>query len=90
MADPVEVACTKDSWTKVATNKQTGFVHQVSGAPNGYLITYRDTGNAAPTLETEGVVAFENSITEPVTALAGIDVYIWPHRADGVVSVSLP
>jgi hypothetical protein len=90
MGNPVLVACAKDSWTKVATNVQTGFIQQVSGAPNGYLQTYRDTGDAAPTLETQGVVAFEKDITEPISATAGIDVYIWAHRAAGSVRVDTP
>ena len=90
MANPVLVACAKGAWTKVATNVQTGFIHKVSGAPNGYLQTYRDTGDAAPTLETQGVVAFENSGTEAILATAGIDVYIWAQNAAGEVRVDLP
>ena len=90
MANPVFVACTKDAWTKVATNVQTGFIHRISGAPNGYLQTYVDTTDPAPTLETEGAVAFENSGTEPINATAGIDVYIWAQGAAGNVRRDTP
>ena len=90
MANPVFVTCAKNVWTKVATNVQTGFVHKVGGASNGYLHAYRDTGDAAPTLETEGVDAFENSITESILATAGIDVYIFSQKAAGKVRVDLP
>jgi len=90
MANPVFVACTRNAWTKVATGVQTGFVHKVSGAPNGYLQAYVDTTDPAPTLVTEGVVAFENSGTEPILATAGIDVYIWAHAKAGEVRVDLP
>ena len=89
MANPVFVVCAADAWTKVATNVQTGFVHKVSGA-NGYLHAYVVTTGPAPTLETEGVVAFENSTTEPINATAGIDVYIWAHGAAGKVRVDTP
>ena len=89
MANPVFVTCAKDAWTKVATNVQTGFVHMVLGA-NGYLQAYVDTTDPAPTLETQGVVAFENSGTEAISATAGIDIYIWAHDKAGKVRVDLP
>ena len=89
MANPILVACAKNAWTKVATNVQTGFIHKVKGI-NGYLQTYRDTTDPAPTLITQGVVAFENSGTESINATAGIDVYIWAQGAAGSVRVDLP
>jgi hypothetical protein len=89
MATPVIETVTKDQWTKVATNVETGFIHKMSHAPNVYLQTYRDTGDAPPTLRTEGVVAFEDSLTEPIIAVAGIDVYLWVDKVDGQVRVDL-
>lgn len=89
MANPVFVTCPADEWKKVATNVQTGFVHRFSGA-NGYLQAYRDTGDAPPTLESQGVVVFELSGTESILATAGIDVYIWAQGAAGKVRVDTP
>ena len=89
MATPVFVTCTKDTWKKVATNVQTGFVHKVSHAPNMYLQTYRDTGDAAPTLRTDGVELFAKGITEDIFAIAGIDVYVWADGDAGKVRVDL-
>lgn len=89
MANPVFVTCDKNVWIKVATDVQTGLVHKVSGAPNGYLQAYRDTAGPAPTLETQGVVAFENSGTEAILATAGIDVYIYAQAKAGKVRVDL-
>lgn len=89
MATPVFVPCTKNAWTKVATNVQTGFVHKVSHAPNTYLQTYRDTGDAAPTLRTDGVELFAESVTEDIFAIAGIDVYVWADGDAGKVRVDL-
>lgn len=90
MANPVLVTCTKDTWVKVATNVTVGQVHKMTEAPAQYNHTYRDTGEAAPTLKSEGVQIFiknENSI--PIAAEAGIDVYIMALEADGIVRVDL-
>lgn len=89
MATPVFVTCTKESWEKVATNVQTGFIHKVSHDPNMYLQTYRDTGDPAPTLRTDGVELFTESITEDIFAIAGIDVYVWADKVNGKVRVDL-
>lgn len=89
MATPVFKACTRDAWTKVATNVQTGFIHKVSHAPNMYLQTYRDTGVTAPTLRTDGVELFAESVTEDIFAIAGIDVYVWADKVAGEVRVDL-
>lgn len=92
MANPVDVTCVKDSWTKVATNVQTGFIHKQHTDPNVYLQTYRETGDPAPVSRTAtgAVLAFENSLTEPVSATAGIDVYFWVDKVAGQVSVQIP
>lgn len=89
MATPVFVTCNKDAWTKVATNVETGFIHMVSLDPNIYLYTYRDTGDPAPTLRTDGVPLFDEDNVASILATAGIDVYVWVDKVDGKVRVDL-
>ncbi len=86
MADPVIVACPADVWTKVATSVISGQVHIKDTRPGVYLQTYRDTGGAAPTLQSEGVQIVEG--TTPISAADGIDVYIRPVGAVGVVRLN--
>ena len=87
MADPVIIACPVDIWTKIATDVTTGQVHTLDKGPKVYLHTYRDTGGAAPTSQSEGVKISESSI--PIEAVSGIDVYIMPLRVSGSVRVDL-
>ena len=86
MADPVITACPVDVWTKVATNVTTGFVHILKTDPDRYLQTYRDTGAAAPA-NNDGAVPFDTPL--PISASAGIDVYIQPVGKLGSVRVDL-
>jgi hypothetical protein len=87
MANPAVTACTKDAWTKVATNVTAGQVHILSNAPNQYSHTYRLTGEAAPTTIAEAVVMSEVSL--PISAAAAIDVYVYAHGAAGSVRVDV-
>ena len=90
MADPVFVDCIKNTWQKVATNVTVGQIHKVSVSPNVYRQTYRDTGGAAPTLESDGVLVFAKSDSEQISSDAPIDVYIWAYGDnDGRVRVDL-
>jgi len=90
MANPALITCTKNTWTKVATNVTTGQIHKKSEAPQEYLSTYRMTGGAAPTNKEEGVTIFVGgNITEAISAIAGIDVYIYPVTTDGKVRVDI-
>ena len=89
MTNPIFVDCPAGEWTKVATNIISGQIHRVSLVPYGYLQSYKDTGDAAPTLKSEGVVAFEQSNLESILALSGIDVYLYPLLAAGRVRVDL-
>ena len=89
MATPVFKACTKNAWTKVATNVQTGLIHKVSTAPNVYLHTYRDTGDPVPTLRTDGIPMFDEGGTVGISAVAGIDIYVWVDKVAGSVRVDL-
>lgn len=90
MADPVITAITEGEWVKVATNVLAGQVHRLSNVPNVYLQTYRLTGGAAPTLESEGVLAFQRGdVTEQISASAAIDAYMWAKGGDGSVRVDI-
>lgn len=87
MADPAIVACTADTWVKVATNVTTGFVWIADSAPNVYVQTYRDTGGAAPTNDNDAVRMPSPGM--PISASAGIDVYIKARKVAGSVRVDL-
>jgi hypothetical protein len=87
MANPAVTACTKDAWTKVATNVTAGKVHILSNAPNQYSQTYRATGEAAPTTLPEAVAIPD--VTFTITAAAAIDVYVYAHGAAGSVRVDV-
>lgn len=86
MADPVIVACTADTWVKVATNVTTGFVWIMKTGPT-YMQTYRDTGEAAPGNDNDAVVMPAPGM--PISASAGIDVYIKARNVVGSVRVDL-
>ena len=88
MADPVITATPKDVWTKVATNKTTGFVH-IHKKSASYLQTYRLTGGAVPAAgdPAEGVEMLEPGAE--IKSSAGIDVYIMALSVDGVVRVDV-
>ena len=86
MADPVLVPCPEGQWTKVATNKTTGTIHVISTAPNKYLQTYRDTGEAAPTT-IEEAVPFDSFLQ--ISASAGIDVYVCASGKAGKIRADL-
>lgn len=90
MANPAFVDCTENTWTLIATNVVTGNVRKITNGPT-YLHTYRETGDPAPTLSTEGVLIFveEESLYEPISATSGIDVYIYCISDDGRVRVDL-
>lgn len=89
MANPIIVACSADTWTKVATNVTTGQVHIKNTRPVVYLHTYRMTGDAAPAAgdSSEGV-QFDGPST-PISAAAAIDVYIMPRDVAGSVRVDV-
>jgi hypothetical protein len=86
MANPVAVACPKDTWTKVATNVTNGQVHKLDYKAR-YLRQYKDNGQAAPT-DLSLAIPFDTDSTG-ISAAAGIDVYIYCQRAAGNVRVDL-
>lgn len=87
MAAPVKIICAEGQWTLVASSVVTGQVAPVINDAR-YVHTYRDAGDAAPTVFDEGR-RFTSAI--PISARIGapIDVYVWCQNADGVVEVSL-
>ena len=89
MANPVVVAIPEGAWKKVATNVLTGLIHKLSTLPDTYLQTYRVTADPAPTLQSEGALAFEHSHTEQISSSVAIDVYIWATGKDGSVRADL-
>jgi hypothetical protein len=87
MANPAIVACPADTWTKVATNVQVGNVWLMNTNPALYLQTYRLTGEAAPTLKSEGVRV--NQPGTDIDSSPGIDVYIYAVKNAGSVRVDV-
>lgn len=90
MANPQFVDCPKDVWTLVATNVVTGQLWRAELGAR-YLHTYRDTGDAAPTLRDEGMPIFVDTEkdVETISATLGIDVYVYAANQDGRVRVDL-
>lgn len=90
MANPVLIDIDEGKWNLIATGVTTGMVHRKSEEPNLYFQTYRLTGEAAPTTLDEGIKLFINSvISEPISAVAAVDVYVWPVGSNGRVRVDL-
>ena len=89
MANPSVVVITKGQWVPVAINVFSGTINRLNTKPDIYLQTYRLTGEAAPTLETEGAILFEEFSAEPIESPDGIDVYVWAKGFDGKVRADL-
>ena len=91
MADPLVVSCAQGAYTKIATDVTKGEIYKMTTYAGGYLYTYRDTGEAAPTAKAEGVEIFRNgSIVQPIwERSAGVDIYIWAVNAIGSVRVDV-
>lgn len=88
MANPQFISLPAGLWLPVAINVTAGQIHKVLSGPT-YLQTYRMTGQAAPTLKSDGVIwdALQNHLE--ISASAEIDVYIWCDGAAGRVRVDL-
>lgn len=86
--NPALITCTKDTWVKVATGVVIGAVHRFLTGPE-YIQTYKLTGEAAPTLNTDGVALFKDSTQENISATDPIDVYVMAIGEDGKVRVDL-
>lgn len=88
MANPVVTSCVQDAWTKVATNTVGCVIWPTNDAPKKYLHTFRLTGDAAPTLRSEGALIDGASV--PIPSEVGIDAYVWCVGAAGSVKVDNP
>lgn len=87
MANPVTVSCPANQWTKIATDVVSGTIRILLTTPHLYLETYRMTGDAAPINRSDGDSLSDG---DPISAIAGIDVYVWADVNDGAVRVYLP
>ena len=79
MTNPVITAVAAGGWVKVATNVTCVGAMPLKQLP--YMYTYRDTGDPAPTLTTEGakLPAVGRSFSSPTA----FDLYIWCTDAGG-------
>lgn len=84
MANPVIVACVKDTWTKVAEDITIGQVWIIDSQPD-YFSTYRDFGGAAPTTDSEAVRLPLPGM--PIRSPIGIDVYVMAKGRAGEVRI---
>ena len=90
MANPVIIDCPAGIWTLAAANVTSGRLKILSTAPNAYLETYRMTGEAAPTNQSEGIPAFpDDGVTAEIQSVAPIDVYIMAVGKDGKIRADL-
>ena len=58
MAASAPISCTANTWVKVATGVTSAVIHKLSTSPNVYKQTYVETAAAAPTDDTNAVLAF--------------------------------
>lgn len=85
---PSIVSCPVDAWTKVATNVTAGMIYVKNSGPI-YLQSWRETGEAAPTLESEGVGMDETEAGNEIKIDRAIDVYVMCLNAAGSVRVDV-
>jgi hypothetical protein len=88
LANPNIIAVPAGAWLKVATNVLTGFIHTMKRGVM-YQQTYRLTGAAAPTVDDPSEGAEMPWPGAPISALAGIDVYIYCTSGDGKIRVDV-
>jgi len=87
MANPVVISIPEWTWTKIAENVVTGIIDMLDSSMQ-YYQTYRVTGEAAPTapsnlvIPTEAVRMFQQSNSEGISAITGIDVYVLALNTD--------
>jgi len=88
--NPEVITCNKGVWNLVATGVTAGVIHKLDNAPGKYLQTFRLTGEAAPTLKSEGALLFGyQEKLEVIRNDSPIDVYVWPINAAGRVRVDV-
>lgn len=89
MANPVFIDCPANDWKKVATAVVGGNIRRKDVTPYEYLQMYVATGDPAPSGIDEGIPAFEDNSTEPISASEEVDVYIYAFGANGRVRADL-
>ncbi len=88
MSNPVFIDCPAGAWTPIAIAVVTGFVHRKDHSPT-YLQTFKQTGEAAPTLLSDGVGLFLESNVEEISSNSLVDVYVWCVGAAGRIRADL-
>ena len=89
MANPDVITLTEDTWVKVATNVTTGGIWEMSSIAR-ILMTQRDTGDAAPTDNSDAVHIFVGDCNYiPISSDAGKDIYLKAVNNPGKVRVDL-
>ena len=85
MPNPVIIACPQDAWKLIASNQIFGYLFEMNKKPDKYLYTYRLTGEAAPTLKTEGVPIFQTEEKKLIISMLAVDIYIMAIGNDGSI-----
>lgn len=88
MANPINVTCPKDIWTKVASNITSGVVKIIDTRPNLYLETYRINADPSPA-NNDGANPVDSNRELIIQSSLSIDIYIQPVGADGEVRVDI-
>ena len=89
MANPVKVDLTKNTWTLVATGTD-GVIKIRKWQPDRYYITYKVTGDPAPSGDNNYAESVQVRDYEIIlAAVAAIDVYMYCTELDGEVVVAL-
>jgi hypothetical protein len=87
MANPVNISCPKNQWTKVASSVQTGTINVNPLLINAYFRDYRITGDLAPTDDSTAILIEGKECT--INHTENIDIYIKCIEDGGYVIVSL-
>ncbi|MEE9499581.1 MAG: hypothetical protein V3V24_09610 [Nitrospinaceae bacterium] len=83
--NPLVVSCPDDTWILVAPNTQSASIHKLSVEPGVYKQTYRISGQAAPTDDTDAIIIFETDTLHIFSHSPGVDIYIKAIGGDGSV-----
>ena len=84
---PVVVPCAADTWVKVATAVTSATIHKIGLLPGVYKWTYVANLAAAPTDDSDAVLAFGDKDLLEFIDSASSDVYIKAVKKDGSVRV---
>ncbi len=87
MANPTEVICPADEWTKVASSVKTGFVHVVKSEMVALYQTYRTAGDKAPTNLDLPVMLIQP--TDDINLTANSDIYVYSKGGETILRVDV-